>query len=271
MFKFFTKNTVIPAKIWDSFWELALDTPIPADSPDGLSTTSVRGNLLDLEHVWLDADSPQSRYEPVPSHIKIVWVAGLPYWSGLTVTDQAKVYHYGLEVSMLLQAQQTRLKWLDKGPAFFPDGRCANYSDKPSPTERLYPAYNLVTLPNKIKLRNPRYDEHSHTATEMSSHPPVKEQWPPNSSRGALRDFMIAALLEEGVLAWALPIGSIAINTFTPTDFEGTLAIVAAPWFGSNTPPSQEDKSRDSLLTKSSQASKHVAIALGKLDFYLFA
>ena len=37
-----------------------------------MSTTAVRGNLLDLEHQWLTSDSPADDYLPIPSYLRLL-------------------------------------------------------------------------------------------------------------------------------------------------------------------------------------------------------
>jgi hypothetical protein len=90
---------------------MAIDTPVSSITP-GLLSTSVRGNLLDLEHVWLDATGPASPFLPVPTHLKLIWHKGLPYWAFLNKQDFKNISQVTRTVEQLLKLQQTCLKWL---------------------------------------------------------------------------------------------------------------------------------------------------------------
>ena len=252
------------------------------DTPPGVYSASVRGNLLDLERNWLLADSPASPYTPRPAHLEIVWADGLPYWSGLLPTDLVGLHNYMKGVGQLLSVQRSRLKWSNKGPALFADPRCANYPpldaipgrvEAHSKESPLYPAYHLVSIPPGLSLRWPRYAPHIHTPQEESSHPAVVESWPVGPDRAALRDFVVEALMAEGVAAWVVLPGSILVSKFAPTDYDRLMAVVATPWFGSSLNSSVQTETvklntRAALLSSQTEATRHVAIALAKLDFH---
>jgi hypothetical protein len=88
------------------------------------------------------------------------------------------------------------------------------------------------------------------------SHHPVKIRWP-KGKRGGLRNFIVGALLAENIGAWT------ASQFDTPS--AEVLAVVTAPWFANVNEPSQVCDSYDR------GSIKHVAVAISKLDYYLFA
>ncbi len=228
-------------------------------------STSVRGNLLDLEHIWQDAISPASEWQPRPAHLQLVWRAGLPYWHGLTAEDLAAMAEVHRQAQDLLQRQGVRLQWLAPQAGWYPLFYLKTETDyraelpQPVGLTRLYPAYALVGIPRGLRPLFPRYD-HRHTMADAAAHPPVKERWP-GPGRLALRDFLVEGILAEQIAAWPWP--ETAETTLQPADFGylAGLAVANAPWFSLNTNPP----------AKVPPPVKHLATALAKLDFYLFA
>jgi hypothetical protein len=88
------------------------------------------------------------------------------------------------------------------------------------------------------------------------SHPPVKVRWP-HGGRLGLQNFSVAALLAENIGAWSTP--------QFDTPHAEALALVTAPWFASAADPVRLEDSYDHGPIK------HVAVAISKLDYYLFA
>jgi len=199
--------------------------------------------------------------------LSLLWQDGLPYWGGLTPADQAAIATLTAKVADLLVRQQTRLKWLpyhnqSEGlyPLIYPEQSTSleNLTEtevarsNPGAGLELYPAYSLVAIPSRLKPRFPRYD-HTHQAGDMADHPPVKVRWPV-AGRVGLRDFMIEAIQAEGVAAWPWPNTSLYLRGDAPDTmayYIGAIAIATAPWFTSDY--------------------KHLATAIAKLDYYLFA
>lgn len=229
----------------------------------GLSPTSVRGNLLDLEHVWLDANSPQSVFKARPRNLHLLWQGGLPYWTGLTGANLEALQSFEEQVGILLTAQGVRFGW-GAGQSGWPPGQ--------APTQHwhwhdAYPAYLPLWLPTqqpKLRPRRPRYDHSHNNNAQGSGHPPVKVRWPSGGLAG-LPLFLVEALRAEGIAAWPWS-ERIAAATRSESDYVAVvrLAVAAAPWFVGGT-----------LVPVASclwpEAVKHVAVAISKLDYYLFA
>lgn len=286
-------------------------------------TTSVRGNLLDLERVWLEANSPSSPFLPGSLHLELVWRHGLPYWSGLNEQDFLQLGRFVSGVRQLLDYQPTHLSWVPYG-AYLPDALEAFSDFEEETTEReeegrveqrseneieeepeIFPAFTLVSLPLSVRLNKPRY-RHKHTPTQKNNHPPVIVQWPREPDRQGLREFMIEALIAEGIMAWPADSQTGRVENLEGKFSEGAdnnklavktkakeeiiLAVATAPWFGLNpaalpaqTPLPQpgnysqlNNKNKaetfrpQAILAAQPLAVRHVAIALAKLDFHLF-
>jgi hypothetical protein len=280
---------------------------------------SVRGNLLDLQRVWLDADSPTSPSLPVPHHLQLVWQHGLPYWSDLNEQDFLHLGRFVSGVRQLLDYQPTHLNWIPYG-AYLPDelevvsdcgeeiteqeeeGRFEQINKgKIEEEPEIYPAFTLVSLPLSVRLNKPRY-RHKHTPAQKNNHPPIVVQWPKEAGRQGLRDFMVEALIAEGIMAWPADnqVGRIEEPGIEFPERPGNnkralkakeeeeiiLAVATAPWFGLNptasaaqTPLSHPNAGRtrragtfrpQAILAAQPLAVRHVAIALAKLDFHLF-
>lgn len=205
----------------------------------------MRGNLLDLEHIWQAANSPRDDFEAAPAQLKLIWHEGLPHWKGLTSADLANINEFSSAVRELLTLHETKVRW------------DSNFTSKLELTPLqdcnstgLAPAFTLVQLPSGLKVRRPRYDHsHSTQADPKMSHPPVKVKWP-RGGRSGLADFVVEALLAENILAFRA-------SQFD-TEHAQMLAIATAPWF--NAPGSWE-----------AGPIKHVAVALCKIDFWLFS
>jgi hypothetical protein len=226
----------------------------------------VRGNLLDLEHNWQAAGSPTDPSLPPPAHLRVVWKDGLPYFDGATIDDVENMHCFSEAVADILSCQKVRLKWNSEQWQQAYGNSTLQFLNLT--LTNLLPAYTLVFVPRSSTLRprRPRYD-HSHlvsgTGTSNNSaknqdmtHPPVKVKWPKRGRLG-LRDFIVEALMVENIQAWAAP------QFDTPT--MQALAIVTAPWFASAADPVWLEDSYDHGPIK------HVAVAISKLDYYLFA
>jgi hypothetical protein len=233
----------------------------------------VRGNLLDLKHNWQAAGSPTDPYQPPPAHLRVVWKDGdgLPYFEGATLEDLTNMRCFSEMVADILSGQKVRLRWNREQWQQAYDSTTILQSLNLTLTKtNLLPAYTLVFVPRSSALRprRPRYD-HSHLAPGVATsnniaknqeqemnHPPVKVKWPKRGREG-LRDFIVEALVAENIQAWAAP-------SFDTRD-DWALAVVTAPWFADAADTVQLEDSYDHGPIK------HVAVAVSKLDYYLFA
>jgi hypothetical protein len=236
----------------------------------------VRGNLLNLEHNWQAAGSPSDPYLPPPAHLRLVWRDGLPYFEGATAADLESMVCFSEIVADLLSGQQVRLRWNREQwqkSRITAAATTTSFQSSTTLTE-VVPAYTLLYVPlsssssssSDLRPRRPRYD-HSHllpvacsagatVAAPAMNHPPIKVRWPEGGRRG-LRNFIALALLAENIGAWSAP------QFDTPS--AEALAVVTAPWFAlANDRAQLEDSYAHGPL-------KHVAVALAKLDYYLFA
>jgi hypothetical protein len=235
--------------------------------------------LLDLEHIWQAAESPTDPYLPPPAHLRVVWRDGLPYFEGATVADLESMYYFSEIVADILAGQKVRLEWNREQWQQAHTNATARPSatTSPQPTKlvdttltEVVPAYTLLYVAlnssSDLRPRRPRYD-HSHllpvagfadatVAAPTMNHPPVKVRWP-QGGRGGLRNFIGDGLLAENIGAWNAP-------QFDMPSAEA-LAVVTAPWFANVNEPSQVEDSYDHGPIK------HVAVAISKLDYYLFA
>lgn len=207
----------------------------------------MRGNLLDLSQIWKASECPEDDYELAPAHLSLSWHNGLPYWNGLSIEDLVNIFQFSQAVKNLITLQETKLAWEDD---FWQHFCTQNLAILQSCNLARLPAYTLVQLPSGLKVRRPRYDHsHSAQADPAMNHPPVKVRWP-RGGRSGLADFVVEALLAENILAFRA-------SQFD-TEQAQMLAVATAPWF--NAPGSYE-----------SGAIKHVAVALCKIDFWLFS
>jgi hypothetical protein len=243
----------------------------------------VRGNLLDLEHNWQAATTPTDAYLPPPTHLRVVWKDedGLPYFDGATPGDVENMDCFGETVASILSGQKVRLRWHREQWQQVRNNTTMLRSLNLRLTN-LLPAYTLLYVPRTetLRPRRPRYD-HSHllpksplrsgaragagaegtnasadAGAPSMNHPPVKVKWP-KRGRESLRDFIVEALLAENVQAWAAP--------WFDTGEEWALAVVTAPWFADAADPVRlEDSFNHGPI-------KHKAVAISKLDYYLFA
>lgn len=210
----------------------------------------MRGNVLNLTCIWADAVSTNSESRPVPSHLQLWWREGLPYWIGLNAEDFAALTVLNTKVADLLTRQQSRLAWLPFAPAtvnLYPEWLSSSELDENPVAEPLYPAYTLVGIPGGLRPRFPRYD-HAHSMGEMANHPPIKERWP-KPGRLGLRDFLVEAIQAEGVAVWQF--AATALQLSPAESFISAIAVASAPWFAPDY--------------------KHIATAIAKTDYYLFA
>jgi hypothetical protein len=232
----------------------------------------VRGNLLDLDHVWQAAGSPTDPYLPPPAHLRVVWKDrdgdGLPYFEGATLEDLTNMRCFSETVADILSGQKVRLRWnTQQWEQAYGNTTILQSLNLTLTKTNPLPAYTLVYVPRSeaLRPRRPRYD-HSHllpasstttstSASEMN-HPPVKVEWPKRGREG-LRDFIVEALLAENIQAWPA-------SSFDTRD-EWALAVVTAPWFADAADRVQLEDSYDHGPIK------HVAVAISKLDYYLFA
>jgi len=242
----------------------------------GMFSPSVRGNLLDLAHIWADADSPDSAFQPIPSHLLVVWQEGLPYWSGLSEADQQAIERVTARVEQLLTRQEVRLKWLPfhKHPDLYPLAD----TEAQSAAAHLYPAFTLVAIPAKFRMPSPRYS-HTHTQDEMKNHPPIRVRWP-DPGFGGLRDFLTEAMKLEGIETWGWPMARGLLGKAPSLHQEGKnylaiMAVATAPWFAKSAKPMNEAEAvtltNSQLMAAQSPEIKHIGTAVAKMDFYLFA
>ncbi len=242
----------------------------------GMFSPSVRGNLLDLAHIWADADGPDSPYQPIPSHLQVVWQDGLPYWTGLNAADQQAIERVTGSVEQLLTRQEVRLKWLpfhkyrDLYPPINTDGQAQ--------AAPLCPAFTLVAIPAKFRMPSPRYS-HTHTQAELKNHPPIKVRWP-EPGFGGLRDFLLEAMKLEGIETWGWPTARGLLGKAAGLNLEGKnhlaiLAVAIAPWFATSARSVNETEAvtltNSQLMAAQSPEIKHIGTAVAKMDFYLFA
>ena len=209
-----------------------MDTPAMLDAPE-LLPTAVRGNVLDLEHIWRDADSEFSKFELPPAHLSLEWRDGLPYWVGLTDDERGAMGKVEAEIGRMLGLQEIRMRWLSDviagSPAFVPVG-----------------------IPATIRPRYPRYG-HSHTGKMAEdNHPPVRVRWPKVGWDG-LRAFMVEALIAEGVMAWPITDPTTLARLAQEGGCVAYFGVASAPWFA-------DDKT----------IIKHIGVSVAKLDFYMF-
>jgi hypothetical protein len=230
--------------------------------------------LLDLDHVWQAAGSPTDPYLPPPAHLRVVWKDGLPYFDSATVDDVKNMYCFSEAVADILSCQKVRLIWNRERwqQTWFHVQAANNHNPQPQlPSLNLgetVPAYTLVFVPRTedLRPRRPRYN-HSHLAqgevtanntvkNQDMNHPPVKVKWPKRGREG-LRNFVVEALVAENIQAWTAP--------QFDTPIMQALAVVTAPWFADATNPLRLEESYDHGPIK------HIAVAISKLDYYLFA
>lgn len=256
---------------------------------------AVRGNLLDLEHVWANADSPLAPYAPIPAHLRLGFYDGLPYWSGLTTQDIEDIQLFSRQVQMLLFREQCRFLWAggywddvlaelktveanssQTTPLDYLAGTGSNSSLVDTSVVGPKAAFTQVLIPKGLRVRRPRY-EHTHgvnttkTNTTNSSEvgavtvgaegaehakatTPVRVRWP-RGGRAAIGAFVVEALRAENIQAWEVAHPDLLLSQYH------VIGIATAPWFvRPNVKASTE-----------SGAIKHVAVALCKLDHWLFA
>jgi hypothetical protein len=198
---------------------------------------------------------------------------GLPYFQGATLEDLTNMYCFSETVADILSSQKVRLRWnREQWQQTHGSTTILQSLNLTLTKTNLLPAYTLLHVPRSSTLRSrrPRYD-HSHLvpgkATSNNSakkqeqeqemnHPPVKVKWP-KRGRESLRDFIVEVLVAENIGAWAAP--------WFDTQDEWALAVVTAPWFADATDPVRLEESFDHGPIK------HVAVAISKLDYYLFA